>query len=265
MAKDVYAQTSHTRQLSQWRIRIPGVFNLKPFNFFLKNDSRNLSAVNNYSLAVAVVLNSSLFFALTLPDTEDIHEPPDHARILKKKTKAKKHDSDDSEGRGDYMSWPVMLAEWTPYIDVMGFLYTLMMLSAMLVVIATYSPLQFRELESTIGEEGPALFPVTLAVLFLAGALFFGVYSGAGLHATFAGVVAILMLLFVGGGWAGAPMSCPNNFVAKVIATAASSMNTQAVGRRVFLVAASICGNLELYFFLLVLAFGSGLFVTDVE
>merc|ERR1711976_988906 len=55
------------------------------------------------------------------------------------------------------------------------------------------------------------------------------------------------MGLYVGGRWAGAPSSCPNNFLAKMIATAASSMNKQPVSRRVYLVAASIGGNLEVY------------------
>jgi hypothetical protein len=57
MTQDAYVQTMHTLYLSQWGCRFPGVKPIKPFNFFLKNDSYNLINIQRYCLGVASVLS----------------------------------------------------------------------------------------------------------------------------------------------------------------------------------------------------------------
>eukprot|EP00746_Dinoflagellata_sp_MGD_P004218 gnl/MRDRNA2_/MRDRNA2_108130_c0_seq1.p1 gnl/MRDRNA2_/MRDRNA2_108130_c0~~gnl/MRDRNA2_/MRDRNA2_108130_c0_seq1.p1 ORF type:complete len:472 (+),score=67.05 gnl/MRDRNA2_/MRDRNA2_108130_c0_seq1:190-1416(+) len=89
--------------------------------------------------------------------------------------------------------------------------------------------------------------PFTLCVLTVAGVGVFVLHAFTALPVVFVVMLGIFILLYIGGIWAQEPSSCPNNFLAKVVATAAASMNNYAVSRRVCLVAASVSGNLEIY------------------
>lgn len=87
------------------------------------------------------------------------------------------------------MVWPHMVAEWIPYIKVMGYLYTLMMFTAMVVAISTFYPLEYKKLHDQIGEEGPARMPKTLVSLSLVSAAVVWIVVHAELPVAFAAVV----------------------------------------------------------------------------
>lgn len=215
MTMDTYDQTLHTRELSKFGIRLPGMKPIRPFNFFLKNDSKNLMDISKYGLALACVLNFCLFFALSLSDHKDTD------------------------------ALPFMFLDWQVHIDIMGYLYTVMMLTATVVMIIVYSPLETKHLVQLMGPDASPKVPQTLiGLLAIAGTIGGIIYAG--LPVAFAIVVGCIVALQVGGKWAG--KDCPNNSIGRLLGTASKSMGKQPVSRRVILVACSLGGNLDVYY-----------------
>lgn len=207
-----YSQTLHTRVLSEWT---PPIMNCdrrylpRPLNFFLKNDSQNLTLSSQVALGVAALINVCLAFGLELESSDGVSYPA---------------------FRDSHLESTVTL---------LGMLYLLMLLTALIVTIVTYSPLDYRAFREA-SKGSPARWRVTMGCVSTCLALGVGSIL---FQRPFGALLGLFSLYFVSSNWKqGNGTNCPNNVVARFFATFAKGLDRGEILRYAFFLMLVIIG-----------------------
>jgi hypothetical protein len=198
-----YEQTKHTRGLSKWSIPhgelLPRSAR-RPLHFFLKNDSRNLMAIAEYTLWIALGLNCFILTKLVLP--EDGHVPV-------------------MADLGVWMS-----------LFLCGTLYFVLVAISFLITIILYSPLDHRSFAKSV-EKSDMKLPETIIWAVATGCAAAGIVQVS--NSPVLGIVVFLIACNLADGrWiiSVGKKECPNNSIALFVKTLVKGLGQKPIIRR---------------------------------
>eukprot|EP00746_Dinoflagellata_sp_MGD_P023057 gnl/MRDRNA2_/MRDRNA2_15397_c0_seq1.p1 gnl/MRDRNA2_/MRDRNA2_15397_c0~~gnl/MRDRNA2_/MRDRNA2_15397_c0_seq1.p1 ORF type:complete len:693 (+),score=111.15 gnl/MRDRNA2_/MRDRNA2_15397_c0_seq1:222-2081(+) len=209
---EAYSQTLHTRTLSAWTPKLLHCgrrrHNLKPLNFFLKNDSRNLALTSELALYLAGLINLCLVFGLELRGVDGGGEP---------------------KFRNPDVEVAVLLFAIT---------YLLMILTALVVTLSTYSPLDFGEIVDASKGNPPQRMVTAASILVCLSLAVTGLIWFQRKSMVF---FSFVLLIHIGNNWKNGA-KCPNNKTAALLATFASGLSRAEILRYTTFCALAIAG-----------------------